>query len=109
MSDVISLDVRQRTRVLATLRERARASAPTLAEVGLATLSAILLILSFPDFNLWPLAWVALVLLAAQCDGALRWHPCARRIPAARTGCDGAGSVPGCVRSRAGARRLALG
>src|ERR1043165_5514679 len=63
MSDVISLAVRgRRTRVLlATLRERASADAPSLAQVGLATLSALLLISSFPDFNLWPLAWVALV------------------------------------------------
>jgi apolipoprotein N-acyltransferase len=28
---------------------------------GLAALSCLLLILAFPDFNLWPLAWVALV------------------------------------------------
>jgi apolipoprotein N-acyltransferase len=61
MSDVISLDVRQRTRVLARLRERARTDAPTRAQLGMATLSAFLLIISFPDFNLWPLAWVALV------------------------------------------------
>jgi apolipoprotein N-acyltransferase len=61
MSDVISLDVRERARPFATLRERARVNAPTLTEVGLASLSALLLIVSFPDFNLWPLAWVALV------------------------------------------------
>jgi apolipoprotein N-acyltransferase len=61
MSDVISLDVRQSARVLAKLRERARADAPTRVEAGLATLSALLLVISFPDFNLWPLAWVALV------------------------------------------------
>src|SRR5947208_2561533 len=28
---------------------------------GVAILSAVLLVLSFPDFNLWPLAWCALV------------------------------------------------
>jgi apolipoprotein N-acyltransferase len=61
MSDVISLDAPGRTYSLATLRERVRVSAPTRTQVGLATLSAILLIISFPDFNLWPLAWVALV------------------------------------------------
>ncbi|HEY6188638.1 MAG TPA: apolipoprotein N-acyltransferase [Pyrinomonadaceae bacterium] len=61
MSDVISLDAPGRALSLATLRERVRVSAPTRAEVGLATLSAVLLIISFPDFNLWPLAWVALV------------------------------------------------
>lgn len=61
MSDVISLDVRERTRVLARLRERARADTPTRAQLGMATLSALLLVISFPDFNLWPLSWVALV------------------------------------------------
>ena len=61
MSDVISLDAPGRARTLAALREKARADAPTISEVGLASLSAILLIISFPDFNLWPLAWVALV------------------------------------------------
>jgi apolipoprotein N-acyltransferase len=39
----------------------ARASVPTLAEVSLVIASALLLILSFPDFDLWPLAWIGLV------------------------------------------------
>jgi apolipoprotein N-acyltransferase len=38
-----------------------RSSIPTLAESSLATGSAILLVLSFPDFDLWWLAWVGLV------------------------------------------------
>jgi apolipoprotein N-acyltransferase len=38
-----------------------RACVPTLAEVSLVIASALLLILSFPDFELWPLAWVGLV------------------------------------------------
>lgn len=38
--------------------------AVTLAEWGLAALSAVLLIISFPDYNLSPLAWVGLVPLA---------------------------------------------
>ena len=41
--------------------EFARASVPTLAELSLTAGSAILLVLSFPDFDLWPLAWIALV------------------------------------------------
>jgi apolipoprotein N-acyltransferase len=61
MSDCLSLDVPGRASRTAALRERARVMAPTRAEAGLATLSALLLIISFPDFNLWPLAWVALV------------------------------------------------
>ena len=39
----------------------ARAGAPALAEVSLVIASALLLILSFPDFDLWPLAWIGLV------------------------------------------------
>jgi len=38
----------------------ARANLPTLSETGFAILSALLLVVSFPDFNLWPLAWIAL-------------------------------------------------
>jgi apolipoprotein N-acyltransferase len=33
---------------------------PSKSNLALGLLSAVLLILSFPDFNLWPLAWVAL-------------------------------------------------
>ncbi len=40
---------------------RARADLPSLIETATAIISAILLVVSFPDFNLWPLAWVALV------------------------------------------------
>ncbi len=52
-----------RERISATrtrARKEAAANLPTLAETGLAMLSALLLVLSFPDFNLWPLAWIAL-------------------------------------------------
>lgn len=47
----------------------ARASAPSLAEVSLVIASALLLILSFPNFELWPLAWIGLapfLLVAAR-------------------------------------------
>ncbi|MFN2598352.1 MAG: apolipoprotein N-acyltransferase, partial [Pyrinomonadaceae bacterium] len=50
------------------MRERALALAPTRTRLALAALSSLLLVLSFPDFNLWWLAWVALVpLLCAVC------------------------------------------
>jgi apolipoprotein N-acyltransferase len=39
----------------------ARARTPKLAEISLVIASALLLILSFPDFDLWPLAWIGLV------------------------------------------------
>src|SRR5258708_2004385 len=38
-----------------------RAKVTTLAEVSLVISSALLLILSFPNFELWPLAWIGLV------------------------------------------------
>src|SRR6266550_4762310 len=40
---------------------RIRAGVPTLAEASLSIASALLLVLSFPDFDLWWLAWVGLV------------------------------------------------
>src|SRR5580765_5957534 len=39
---------------------RVRSETPSLTECGAALISAALLIVSFPDFNLWPLAWIAL-------------------------------------------------
>ncbi|HSP64315.1 MAG TPA: apolipoprotein N-acyltransferase [Pyrinomonadaceae bacterium] len=40
---------------------RVRASVPTINEASLAIASALLLVLSFPDFDLWWLAWIGLV------------------------------------------------
>jgi len=57
VQDVFPLDAPAGKR-LWNLRTRARASVPSLTECGLAAASVVLLILSFPDFNLWPLAWV---------------------------------------------------
>ncbi len=45
---------------LRALASRVRAALPTSTEALWATLSALLLVLAFPDFGLWPLAWVAL-------------------------------------------------
>ncbi|HYO99072.1 MAG TPA: apolipoprotein N-acyltransferase, partial [Pyrinomonadaceae bacterium] len=42
-------------------RAGVRSSVPARADAALSALSALLLVLSFPDFNLWPLAWVGLV------------------------------------------------
>jgi apolipoprotein N-acyltransferase len=47
-------------RRLGLVSARARAAVPTLAEAFCAIASALLLILAFPDFGVWPLAWVAL-------------------------------------------------
>lgn len=43
------------------LAARARASAPAPEEAFAAAASGALLVLAFPDFELWPLAWVGLV------------------------------------------------
>ncbi|HEX8889080.1 MAG TPA: apolipoprotein N-acyltransferase [Pyrinomonadaceae bacterium] len=61
MDEALKLDAPASERRWTRLRRRTRASAPTLAETGLAVSSAVLLVLSFPDFNLWPLAWIGLV------------------------------------------------
>ncbi|HEY0407929.1 MAG TPA: apolipoprotein N-acyltransferase [Pyrinomonadaceae bacterium] len=57
----MSLGAPVRWRRIKKWLEGARACAPTRTEAALAVLSAALLVFSFPDFNLWPLAWVALV------------------------------------------------
>src|SRR6266480_5121853 len=54
---------------------RIRGNLPTLAEGSLAAGSALLLVLSFPDFGLWWLAWIGLVpliVLIASVQGAGR-------------------------------------
>jgi len=43
------------------LASRIRADAPSLTDAGIILLSAALLVFSFPDFDLWPLAWLGLV------------------------------------------------
>jgi apolipoprotein N-acyltransferase len=40
---------------------RVRSQSPSLIACGVALVSAVLLIISFPNFDLWPLAWVGLV------------------------------------------------
>lgn len=52
---------RSNSSLLSRIRSNVRAQSPTRIELLLAALSAVLLILSFPDFNFWPLAWVGLV------------------------------------------------
>jgi apolipoprotein N-acyltransferase len=46
---------------LSAFANQLRSAAPSLIECGLATLSAALLILAFPDFDGWPLAWLAII------------------------------------------------
>jgi apolipoprotein N-acyltransferase len=60
MQDVLSTVAPKRQLSLGLLISRIRVEAPSLSECSAALLSAVLLILSFPDFNLWPLAWFGL-------------------------------------------------
>ncbi len=61
MQEAVSARVPTMQRRFLSLRARVGAGAPTLAETALATASAILLILSFPNFDLWYLAWFGFV------------------------------------------------
>ena len=63
MREAISLDegVGAEHRRAKSFATWTRASAPTIAEAFRAVATALLLLLAFPDFDLWPLAWVALV------------------------------------------------
>jgi apolipoprotein N-acyltransferase len=68
MSEAVRVATRPGVRRPGRLLERARAVAPARVELLLAVTSSALLILSFPNFDLWPLAWVALIpLLIAVC------------------------------------------
>jgi apolipoprotein N-acyltransferase len=57
----ISLDAPEAGGRREKFRARLRTCAPARSHAALAVLSAFLLVLSFPDFDLWPLAWVGLV------------------------------------------------
>ncbi|HEX8127652.1 MAG TPA: apolipoprotein N-acyltransferase [Pyrinomonadaceae bacterium] len=61
MQTAISLDAPATGGRREKFRAGVRASIPARSHSALAVLSAFLLVLSFPDFNLWPLAWVGLV------------------------------------------------
>jgi apolipoprotein N-acyltransferase len=64
MQDVISQPARESSVPSSgstSLASRVRSNAPSLADSGIVVISAGLLILSFPDFDLWPLAWLGLV------------------------------------------------
>ena len=60
----------------AGLATRIRCESPSLAHCGVALLASILLIVSFPDLNLFPLAWIALVPLLLVVARRPRPVPC---------------------------------
>ncbi|HEX8707112.1 MAG TPA: apolipoprotein N-acyltransferase [Pyrinomonadaceae bacterium] len=61
MDEAMVLNAQARAGRFRRLGSRVRASAPTRVEWGLSVASAALLVLSFPNFDLWPLAWAGLV------------------------------------------------
>ena len=64
MQDTVSTSSRVSPRGrarLSAVAARVRSAAPSLSACSVALVSAALLIVSFPDFDLWPLAWLALV------------------------------------------------
>jgi len=64
MQDAVSTPSRVshgRTASFSRLATRVRFEAPSIADCAVALLSSALVIFSFPDFNLWPLAWFGLV------------------------------------------------
>ena len=76
MQDVVARSSRLASRPLANSVAQLRERAPALTDFACATLSAVLLIVSFPDFNLWPLAWCALVpLLLVLAINKGWWRP----------------------------------
>src|SRR6266566_1558029 len=97
---------------------RIRAGVPTLAEASLSIASALLLVLSFPDFDLWWLAWAGLVvgrdlflwhlLVAHLPDNPLCPYYGAARIRPVATSGHIRRSVPGSILCRARAHRSSL-
>jgi len=76
MQDVVSSRPPVVAQRLAGSAARLREQSPALVDFGAVTLSATLLVLSFPDFNLWPLTWCALVpLLIVVAINRGRWRP----------------------------------
>jgi len=76
MQHVVSSFPTSNAQLLANSFARLHKRAPAILDFSVATLSAVLLILSFPDFNLWPLAWCALVpLLVLLATNRGRWRP----------------------------------
>ena len=60
MQDTVSTATRTGEESATVPSARARVEATAITDVALALFSALLIVLSFPDFNLWPLAWVGL-------------------------------------------------
>jgi len=75
MQDVVSTVARRRQSWATFVASRVRIEAPSLTDWAATLLSSVLLILSFPDFGLWFLAWIGLVpLLLVIARGPSPWR-----------------------------------
>ena len=61
MQDSVATSVRTTGRRFSAFISTVRTVLPSIKDVALALFSAALLILAFPNFEVWPLAWIALV------------------------------------------------
>ena len=61
MQDSLATSARTNGRRFPAFISTVRTVLPSLTDVALSLLSAVLLILAFPNFEVWPLAWIALV------------------------------------------------
>src|SRR5262245_41816733 len=71
MPDAFSTVARRRHARFGFVASRVRVEAPTISDWVAALLSILLLVLSFPDFGFWPIAWIGLVPLLV----VIAWHP----------------------------------
>jgi len=60
MQTAVSPVTNRRQSSLGLLASHVRIEAPSLTDCATALLSSVLLILSFPDFDFWPLAWIGM-------------------------------------------------
>src|SRR5262249_1261858 len=60
MQELVSTVAPRRQKPLRLIAARAGVEVPSLVDCCAALASSILLIISFPNFSLWPLAWVSL-------------------------------------------------
>ncbi len=73
MQDSVATSVGVPGRRFSAFVSAVRSVLPSLKDAVLALLSAVLLILSFPNFDLWPLAWIGLVPLLIVASRSHTW------------------------------------
>ena len=73
MADSVAAPVGVTGRRISIFLCAVRTALPSLADVALSLFAAVFLILSFPNFELWPLAWVGLVPLIIVASRSHSW------------------------------------